>query len=392
MLVTTSNNPPEPPEPRIRGSLHNFRVLAVAGSYYPRIGGGEKYAKRFLEGLVARGISATMLTSVDDIVGEELADGIRTLYVTAKRVAGFPVFSLQQIHRAVSSSKADVIQSFGPSPQDLILAVYARLRSIPYVQVYHADFKAHTVSGRLATWLHNVVACSLAREIIVTNPVNRERLISRGFAATKVHAIIPGIDERFFGNKPAITDEKRILFVGALDTGHAYKRIDLLLEAVAAMRKKGIDVHLDVIGSGETLEMHRTLANQMALAPFVRFHGSVTDSALVEMYARSRALVLPSPSSQEGFGLVCFEAMAGGLPVVCSKNAGVSAVISGAPACFVWNASDIENLASNIELAMNAGLQERLHLKDWTTGYSWDSMNDRIWNEIYSEILEKPAA
>ena len=96
-----------------------------------------------------------------------------------------------------------------------------------------------------------------------------------------------------------------------------------LVDAVAALRDRGIDAHGLFIGDGE----ERTAIERRATAHRVRsavtIAGFVNQRELPSWYAAADTLVLPS-DSRETWGLVVNEAMAAGLPVVVSDAAGCS--------------------------------------------------------------------
>lgn len=77
---------------------------------------------------------------------------------------------------------------------------------------------------------------------------------------------------------------------------------------------------LRVIGYGENLESLLLLAQQLGLTSLVVFEGSASPARVAQ--AMRQALCLILPSIEEQFGLVVIEAMAQGLPVLVSSNAG----------------------------------------------------------------------
>jgi glycosyltransferase involved in cell wall biosynthesis len=109
-----------------------------------------------------------------------------------------------------------------------------------------------------------------------------------------------------------------LLFVGRLS--HE-KGFPILVEVAARLQKKGKNVGMMVVGDGdrrdEYLRASTELQNGSAL-----FVGFVQQPQLPLYYAQADALVLPSRS--EPWGLVLNEAMACGLPVLCSRNVGAS--------------------------------------------------------------------
>jgi glycosyltransferase involved in cell wall biosynthesis len=105
---------------------------------------------------------------------------------------------------------------------------------------------------------------------------------------------------------PRGDDQLRLLFVGSWS---AQKGCDLLERAVQAAPWASVD-H---VGAVTDLPFPRN-------EPRFRHEDPVDQMALAPRYAAADALVLPS--RQEGFGMVIAQALATGLPVICSTNTG----------------------------------------------------------------------
>jgi len=96
-----------------------------------------------------------------------------------------------------------------------------------------------------------------------------------------------------------------------------------LVDAVAALRHRGIDAHALFIGDGEERPVIERRASARGIQSAVTIAGFVNQQELPSWYAAADMLVLPS-DSRETWGLVVNEAMAAGLPVVVSDAAGCS--------------------------------------------------------------------
>jgi glycosyltransferase involved in cell wall biosynthesis len=110
--------------------------------------------------------------------------------------------------------------------------------------------------------------------------------------------------------------ERLLLFVGRMSPE---KGFPLLLETAARLQARRTDVGVVVLGEGprrdEYLEASRSLAPGSVL-----FRGFVQQEELSFYYAQADVLMVPSLS--EPWGFVVNEALACGLPVVCSRNVG----------------------------------------------------------------------
>jgi glycosyltransferase involved in cell wall biosynthesis len=98
------------------------------------------------------------------------------------------------------------------------------------------------------------------------------------------------------------------------------KRIDVILEAVARLRRQGRSVPLTIIGDGPlrgALEEH---AVRLGLAETTRFLGEVEPSDLSQ--AIGNADVFAFTAEAEGLGLAAAEAFMLGIPVVATESGG----------------------------------------------------------------------
>jgi len=348
------------------------RILCFEPSYYPRLGGGEKLGHRFNAAFAAGGAGVRVLTAVPPLDERREIDGVDVEYLPAWRWLGFPWFGAARVARAVRELRPSFAVLYGPSPYDVVASLLLRALGVPYAAVYLADFDERRLPTRLATALHNAIVLRGARAIACITDRMAQRLTARGFGARTIVAH-PGVDDAFFATPDG--DGRDLLFVGALDDGHRYKRLDLLFAALA--RLDG-DLRLRVVGDGDRRAEAEGWARDAGVAGRVAFLGALDDASLAREYATAGVLVLPSPTTQEGFGLVCLEAMAGGAPVVCSVNAGAAAIVAAASGCAVWNATDIEDLVRAIERARGATPADRAALRAYARRFGWRPAADAL--------------
>ena len=108
-----------------------------------------------------------------------------------------------------------------------------------------------------------------------------------------------------------------ILCVGRLI---ALKGVNQLLEAWAEFEQKYADkATLMIVGDGNLSDELKTMCTQRNLT-WVRFVGSVDYDAIAKYYAAADTLIMPT--LEDNWSLVVPEAMACGLPVLCSKYNG----------------------------------------------------------------------
>jgi 1,4-alpha-glucan branching enzyme len=116
---------------------------------------------------------------------------------------------------------------------------------------------------------------------------------------------------------------------------------------------------LTVIGPGDPSPF-RALASQLGVLDRVTFTGVVDDEERRRVVAAARMLVLPSPTSREGFGLVALEAMRVGTPVVIGASAGAAELVERSGFGATWSGDEralgraIEGVWTLDEDALNA--------------------------------------
>jgi glycosyltransferase involved in cell wall biosynthesis len=111
----------------------------------------------------------------------------------------------------------------------------------------------------------------------------------------------------------------RIVAVGNLEPlkGHAG-----LLRAMAAVRRRGTDLWLDLVGGGPEDSTLRKLADQLGLSDRVHFHGWCSEERVLALMRRATVLVHPSVAP-DAMPTVVKEALAVGTPVIASDLAGI---------------------------------------------------------------------
>jgi glycosyltransferase involved in cell wall biosynthesis len=112
----------------------------------------------------------------------------------------------------------------------------------------------------------------------------------------------------------------RLIFVGTL--GQLYKAPDVLIDAVAACARDGVDLTLTLVGDGKHRPELEARARQLGIADRVVFRGWVTAGAAVRAELDAADLFV-LPSRQEGMPRAMIEAMARALPCIGSTVGGI---------------------------------------------------------------------
>jgi len=144
------------------------------------------------------------------------------------------------------------------------------------------------------------------------------------------------------------------------------KQLRCLPDAVAQLRAAGRDVQLDLVGPavGGTGEREREAIEQAArdagVADRVRCAGAVPLDRLLPMYRDYDLFVLPTGPG-EGIPRVLLEAMAGGLPIVTTRVAGIPSLIADEQNGLLIPAATAADVAAAIARLIDDGpLRRRL--------------------------------
>jgi hypothetical protein len=91
-----------------------------------------------------------------------------------------------------------------------------------------------------------------------------------------------------------------------------------VIESLPLLRNAYGNITLDVAGDGGALAEFRQLAESLGVAPYVRFHGKLPHSGVLDLFAGSTLFCYPT-SASEGFPKAVLEALASGLPVLTTR-------------------------------------------------------------------------
>lgn len=203
----------------------------------------------------------------------------------------------------------------------VVVKIVCLIRRKPVVATWHEYWGKtywQNYLGRLGT-----VAAFLER--LVLRLPDRVIAVSQGTAERIRHVTdgrLPvlvgynGIDPHDIFNAPAITPGTDLVFVGRLLN---HKGVDVLIDAVAELARRGTPLSLTIIGRGpeDTALRQRVAAHQPT--SLITFAGELPTHADVIGRMKSARLMV-FPTRREGFGLAAVEAMACGTPVITTDH------------------------------------------------------------------------
>ncbi len=302
------------------GQNRRLLLLNERDPRHPRAGGAETHVYEILRRLVERGHSVTHLAvRFEGAAASEQVDGIEV-----RRLAGlagyYPAAALTCARETRRGRFDVVIECLNKLP--FLSPLYARA---PVLALCHHLFG--TTAYRQVSWpIATAVVCTeklipfvyARRPFLTISESSRADLVERGLPFANVEVSPPGIRRPEISPRPLAERPLRITNVGRLER---YKRVDVMLHAVAPLVRTHPELEIVVIGRGTDQPRLERLARELGLAEHVRILGFVSDAERDRWLAESRVCVCAS--EKEGWGLTVVEANAVGTPVVASDAPGL---------------------------------------------------------------------
>ncbi|MEV4702439.1 glycosyltransferase family 4 protein [Actinoplanes sp. NPDC049316] len=353
-------------------SLKHIAVLNWRDRDHPRAGGAELYCERVAAELVDQGATVTYVTAA--AAGHppvEERDGFRI--VRRGGVLGvYPAALLwlwrhrREIDGVVDSQNG--IPFFSP----LVVG-----RRVPVVLlIHHVHQRQFPLYFR---WPMSAVGRLLERRgtaliyrrgpIVTVSPSSRHAIRQQLGLKGPVVIAPCGTDLPAAPGPSARAPFPRIVLVTRLVR---YKRIELVLQAVAQARRRVPDLELHIVGDGPHRPVLVREIERLGLADCVTVHGWVDEAEKTELLRTAWFTV--SASVCEGWGLSLVEASALGVPVVAVRVPGVrDAVRDGSTGILVDEAHFAGAIADMAELLADDAEAERwrLRARAWAAGFHW---------------------
>jgi glycosyltransferase involved in cell wall biosynthesis len=204
-------------------------------------------------------------------------------------------------------------------------------------------------------------------------------------ARVGIELVPNGVDiDRFRAGEPIPDDGAlRMLCVGRLIERKGQRH---LIRAVKRLLDDGVEVTLELVGTGDAQPAYEALVRELGLKNDVRFSGYVPREDMAKTYARAHVFVLPSYN--EGMSVATLEAIAAGLPVIVSRTGGAEELVAEGENGFAFGWGDVDALAAHLRrmaldrpLARKMGAASRVRAER----FSWDAAVNR-YVTLFSDI------
>lgn len=237
--------------------------------------------------------------------------------------------------------------------------------------VYDIERRGMNAADRVIT------VSNLTRNIVITN---------YGIDADKVETVYNAVE--FSDNREEIKARKGITdkIVTFLGRVTLQKGPEYFIEAAYNVLQKMNNVRFVMAGSGELLTKMIHRAAQLKIGDKFHFTGFLRGNQVYEMFELSDVYVMPSIS--EPFGISPLEAMQSNVPVIISRQSGVSEILKNAVKVDFW---DIDAMADAIYGILNyQGLSDyfRHHGREEVDTMKWDKAAASV-KQIYESLVQK---
>ncbi|GAB1544680.1 glycosyltransferase family 1 protein [Scytonema sp. NUACC21] len=277
---------------------------------------------------------------------------------------------------------------------------YARENRVPYLAEYHTDVYNFSATYPGWQWLRSFVRRThllsyLYHQVDTTICPSTSASKSCQEMGIKNTHVIPffGTDISTYNPKrknhkwlePWLSSkEKDNKIVGFLGRLGFEKRVDLLIEAFAKLKRTHPNYSLIIVGDGpaDVVNHLKRLAEPI---PDIHFTGFLLGETKANVLASCDVFCSPSP--YETFGLTVVEAMASGVPIVTVDSGAVSEYIVDGVNGYLVSPDNVEELAKCLEKALSTDNTEMIQRALQTANQFSDGRGCQNLNNYYEQLL-----
>ena len=268
-------------------------------------------------------------------------------------------------------------------PAGYAACVLGKKLGIPVVVTEHASFFQRFFQGKEEKYARYVTQ-NAAKITFVTS------YMGEGFreAAGIQGQVLPNIVDCSHFSSPKNIDSSaplQFLSVCALRPG---KQIHIAAQALKILKDAGKlpPFHYTVVGDGDTAVTYKNLVDQMGMSDYVDFVGTKDRAEIAQLLRRTHILL--RPSQLETVGIPAVEALAAGVPVVCTKCFGPETFLDEncAEMCKCENPEDLARAIK--AMYERRGTFNEDALRAVAKAYGSEAIANRAF-ALYEELLAK---
>ncbi len=255
------------------------------------------------------------------------------------------------------------------------------------VHVHSTEFDRSGENVNQVIYDYERMGMHVANRVIAVSHLTRSIIISRyGVSGDKVEVVYNGVERNGGHNWPIgdttiKRDEKIVLFLGRITM---QKGPDYFLRAAKKVLEKMDNVRFVMAGSGDLMHRAVEMAAELGIGSKVLFTGFLRGEDVQKIYKMADLYVMPSVS--EPFGIAPLEALDNDVPVIISKQSGVSEVLMHALKVDFWDVNEIANKIIAVLQYPPLGVTLRSHGNYEVRKLRWQDSAERC-AKIYEEAL-----
>jgi glycosyltransferase involved in cell wall biosynthesis len=342
----------------------------------------------------------TLITSwIPGLKRHDVASGIKIIRVGPEHKysnqGGFlsrVFFVAYAIREGLKHKETDIVDGQNFTTYYPAYMVAKKLRK-PCVITYHETWIGEWVKNKgLITGLpyefyEKMLLKLKVNRIISVSGFTKKKLAERGIPTENISVIHNGINLDDFDFRCKKERMPSICYIGRLVET---KKADVFIRAISILKKDFPKIRCSIIGRGNEKEKLEKLAESLNLKDNVSFLGFIKDTKEVRRILKSHALFC-LPSVVEGFGIVLLEAMASGVPYVCSDIDVFKEITENGKGGLIFKRNNEKNLAEKIKVLLKSKKtynKKRREGKKLVKKYQWKKLSSDVEN-TYEEVINK---
>lgn len=287
------------------------------------------------------------------------------------------------ILRAVEEWKPDLIHVHFAWHLPFALPLARRLNLPIVCTAHHSDI--YFEEG----WCRNLLDERVRQVISIAEGVHDYMMENCAALEQKTHLIYNPLNMDFLSPLKPLPSRLRILNVASFKP---IKNQAWLVRALSILETRGIEFHCDFAGVGDQFDDVKQQVESNGLGNRVTFHGFKNHSEVLRLMDEASVFVLSSES--EGLPTVVTEALARGLPVVCTDLPSTRDATAGGQFAHLITLNDDKGLADAIvsAYAKSADSSRRTIAREWVeSAFSHEAHWSKL-EGVYARALNRVAS
>lgn len=338
----------EKPKP----DFSDVRLVHIVRQYAPMVGGLEDFVKNMASRQLGRFRDVRVVT-LDRLFTRpdrglpqsETIDGIEVMRIPYCGSSRYPF--APSVFRAIPNIDLIHVHAIDFFFDAFALSSLVKKRKL--IATTHGGF-FHTAKHSFLKkiWFNSVTSFSASRYDAIACCSDSDFELFRPLAPGHTEMIENGVDLDKFADAASLRPQKRLLTLGRFSQN---KRIDLVLDALAALRGHDPEWRLDIVGgpSDWSVSDIQQMIQDRGLEGQAFVHVGLSDQGLRDLIGLCSFFV--SASEYEGFGIAMIEALSAGLLPIVQPNTAFQSLAEKHPSVRLVDFTDAAAVAGNVENA-----------------------------------------